>query len=421
MLDYSTKVLIAKYNRPGPRYTSYPTAVQFSDTSDTRGYFAECASATGPLSIYIHLPFCESLCWFCACTTVITLNNNLADTYLDHLEREMALTAPLIGADRRTVTQVHLGGGSPSFLSPAQLQRLGQLLQRHFHITADAECSVELDPRTLSREKVEVLASIGFRRASFGVQDVDPAVQKAVHRVQPDTLNRAAISWIREAGFDSLNIDLIYGLPKQSTTSFRRTLETVLSYQPDRFAVFSYAHVPWVAPAQKILERNDLPAAEEKFAMLLLTIDQLTAAGYHYLGMDHFAKADDELFRALADGTLHRNFQGYTTRSGAELCGMGMSAISQSATRYRQNHKTLDAWQNALAEGRLPLARGCSLSSEDLLRRHVIMRIMCSGSIRFADFHASHGIDFTTHFADALQQLQEPAADGLVAIDDHGL
>lgn len=420
MLNQDTQNLIRKYNRPGPRYTSYPTAVQFEAVSNPVEFMAESASSDSPLSLYIHLPFCESLCWFCACTTVISLNNKLADTYLDSLELEMDLLAPLVGAARREVVQLHLGGGSPSFLSPSQLDRLGKALHKRFKFAADAECSVELDPRTLTEDKVKVLAEHGFHRASFGVQDVDPQVQIAVHRVQPDAMNRKAIEWIRNAGFTSLNIDLIYGLPLQNTASFLRTLDTVLSYQPDRYAVFSYAHVPWVAPAQRILEKKDLPGPQEKFSMLIHTIEKLTQNGFKYVGMDHFARPDDEIFRALEDGSLHRNFQGYTTRAGAELCGMGMSSISQSATRYRQNLKDLDDWHTAVRGGRLPVIRGSVLSAEDLLRREVIMNVMCSGRVNFSLYEQRHGINFRQHFADALAQLREPVADGLVRLTDEG-
>ncbi len=416
----STRALIAKYNRPGPRYTSYPTALQFVPVEEPLSLFEETRRATVPLSLYFHLPFCESLCWFCACTTVITCSRERADRYLDALEREMDLTLPLLNLGARQVIQLHFGGGSPSFLTARQLDRLCSAIRARFPIAPDAERSVELDPRTLDAEKVAVLARHGFNRASFGVQDVDPGVQQAVHRIQPDALNRQCVEWVRAAGIAGLNIDLIYGLPRQSVASFRRTLETVLAYQPDRLAVFSYAHVPWVAPAQKILERATLPDPETKFAMLIETIEMLTGNGYVYIGMDHFARAGDELARALATGGLHRNFQGYTTKAGSELCGFGMSSISQNDHAYRQNHKELDDWHAAIAAGRLPAHKGYRLTAEDRLRRDVIMRIMCSGRIVYEDFNVSHGIDFKEHFRDALAALQEPAADGLVEFRDDG-
>jgi oxygen-independent coproporphyrinogen-3 oxidase len=284
----------------------------------------------------------------------------------------------------------------------------------------DAEISAELDPRTLGEDKVKVLARHGFNRVSFGVQDVNPAVQKAVHRIQPDELNRQCLEWVRGAGIPGLNVDLIYGLPKQTVESFRETLETVLSYEPDRLAVFSYAHVPWVAPAQKILERATLPEPEVKFAMLLETIEALTGNGYVYIGMDHFAREGDELCRALENGGLHRNFQGYTTRAGSELCGFGMSSISQSDVAYRQNRKELEDWHAAIAEEKLPAHKGYRLTEEDKLRRDVIMNIMCSGKVRYPEFNDTYGIDFEKHFAGALGKLEEPAKDGLVVFREDG-
>ncbi|NBD37954.1 MAG: oxygen-independent coproporphyrinogen III oxidase, partial [Verrucomicrobia bacterium] len=318
MMPADLSALIGKYNRPGPRYTSYPTALQFTPVEDADPLLQECHAAASPLSLYVHLPFCESLCWFCACTTVITCNRAQADEYLDALEREIDLMLPHLHADHRPVNQLHLGGGSPSFLTAAQLRRLGHMLRSRFRFTPDAECSAELDPRTLDPEKVAALAEFGCNRASIGVQDIHPEVQQAIHRVQPDELNRKAVGWIREAGIHGLNLDLVYGLPHQSVDRFRATLDAVLTYRPDRFAVFSYAHVPWVAPAQKILEKAGLPDPETKFRMLMATIERLTGEGYRFIGMDHFAREDDDLAVALREGGLHRNFQGYTTRAGAD-------------------------------------------------------------------------------------------------------
>lgn len=412
--------LIRKYNRPGPRYTSYPTAVQFEPITDPVPYLQECSASDSPLSLYIHLPFCESLCWFCACTTVITCSRDRADTYLDYLEREIDALLPHLKADQRPVNQLHLGGGSPSFLTPEQIDRLGNMLHQRFRFTNDAECSAELDPRTLTRDKVHAFAAHGFNRASVGVQDVHPEVQKAIHRIQPDSLNRECIEWIRGAGIAALNIDLIYGLPGQSVERFRDTLQAVVDYAPDRFAVFSYAHVPWVAPAQKILEKKNLPDPETKFAMLMETIDFLTGHGYRYIGMDHFARKGDEMELALRKGGLHRNFQGYTTRAGSDICGFGMSSISQTPLSYRQNEKNLESYYAALDEARPPLLRGRRLAPEDVLRREIIMTIMCSGDVRYDPFNERFGIDFSTRFADALRQLAEPARDGLVEFHDAG-
>ncbi len=416
----STRSLIAKYNRPGPRYTSYPTALQFVPLSDPVPLLRESESSEAPLSLYFHLPFCESLCWFCACTTVITCNRENADRYLDALEKEMDLTLPYLNLGNREIVQLHFGGGSPSFLTEEQLDRLCTAIRDRFPIEADAEISAELDPRTLTAGKVAVLARHGFNRASFGVQDVNPKVQKAIHRIQPDEMNRSCVNWVREAGIEGLNVDLIYGLPHQTVDSFRQTLETILSYEPDRLAVFSYAHVPWVAPAQKILERATLPDPEVKFSMLLETIETLSGNGYVYIGMDHFAKESDELTRALREGGLHRNFQGYTTKAGSELCGFGMSSISMNDIAYRQNQKDLEAWYAALAGDHLPSHKGYRLTFDDKLRRDVIMTIMCSGNVSYEAFGERYGIDFAHHFADAIASLDEPAADGLVDFYDGG-
>lgn len=416
----STRALIAKYNRPGPRYTSYPTALQFTPLTDPISLLEETSQGTEPLSLYFHLPFCESLCWFCACTTVITCNRGHADDYIEALEREMDLTRPYLNLDHRKVVQLHFGGGSPSFQTEEQLDRLCSAIRQRFPIEEDAECSAELDPRTLTEGKVKVLAQHGFNRASFGVQDVNPIVQKAVHRIQPDEMNRQCVDWVRSADFKGLNVDLIYGLPHQTVESFRQTLEIVLSYDPDRLAVFSYAHVPWVAPAQKILERATLPEPEVKFAMLLETIEILTRSGYVYIGMDHFAKKDDELSMALANGGLHRNFQGYTTKAGSEMAGFGMSSISQNAIAYRQNLKDLDEWHAAIAGNRVPIHKGYRMTGEDKLRRELIMNIMCSGLIRYSEYNKKYGIDFASHFAEAIASLEEPARDGLVEISSDG-
>lgn len=415
----SPETLIRKYNKPGPRYTSYPTALQFEPVSNPDDLLAESMRNQGPLSLYFHLPFCESLCWFCACTTVITCNRDKADPYVEALEKEMDLLLERIHPGR-PYEQLHFGGGSPSFLTEPQLERLCNAIAQRFPRTEDAEVSAELDPRTLTKDKVEVLANAGFNRVSFGVQDVDPKVQKAVHRFQPDNLNRQCIQWIRESGISALNVDLIYGLPYQTVESFRKTIDTILEYDPDRLAVFSYAHVPWVAPAQKILEKSTLPDPETKLAMLIMTIERLTEAGYVYIGMDHFAKKGDGLLKAMEQGDMHRNFQGYTTHSGRELCSFGMSSIAQTSDAYRQNFKELDSWYAAIQEDRLPIEKGYVLTEDDKLRREVIMNIMCSGKVRYETFANRYQIDFTDYFQEALSQLSELAEDELVEFHQDG-
>jgi oxygen-independent coproporphyrinogen III oxidase len=416
--------LISKYNRPGPRYTSYPTALQFREDFSLDEALEPQSFVGGhlePLSLYVHLPFCESLCWFCACNTVISRDPRRADHYLDYLGREIELTLRSVDR-RRKVTQVHLGGGSPSFLSPEQIHRLGSLLHSHFFLDREAECSVELDPRTMTREKVRAFADIGFTRASFGVQDNNPEIQKRINRHQPQELNAQAVVWLREAGFSSVNVDLVYGLPGQTTESFEQTLESLLSLQPERFATFNYAHVPWMKPAQLNLLRDaSLPEASLKFALLRLIIERLTQAGYEFIGMDHFALPEDELASAARNGSLQRNFQGYSTRAGSEILAFGVSSISQGPDFYGQNHKSLKAYYAALDEDRRPIERGVRLSPEDLLRRDVIMTLMCRFAVDFENFSKRYGIDFRKHFAEALEALQEMEADGLLVIEEKAL
>jgi oxygen-independent coproporphyrinogen-3 oxidase len=412
--------LVRKHNRPGPRYTSYPTALQFRDDTDPARLVAAAQAERGGISLYFHLPFCESLCWFCGCNKVITTDSAKADLYLDALEREVAMF-PADDLREREVVQLHFGGGTPNFLSPAQIARLGRLLRKHFVFAPDAECSVELDPRPLTRDHVCAFRDLGMQRASFGIQDVNRDVQVAVHRVQDEECNQRAFTWLREEGFDSVNVDLIYGLPGQTPETYAQTLAQVLAYNPDRFAVFSYAHVPWMVPSQKILERAQLPEAETKLSMLKLVIETLTGAGYAFIGMDHFAKPDDELVKALENRTLQRNFQGYSTRGGTEIRGFGVSSISQTARTYRQNHKTLEKYYESLAAGRLPIERGIELTDEDILRRHVIMRLMCDFALDYAPIENEFGVSFTKHFAGSLEKLSDFRTDGLVEDDARGM
>lgn len=410
--------LARKYSKPGPRYTSYPTALHFTPEIERAELLAELGPRPGePLSLYFHLPFCESLCWFCGCTTVITRNRSLADNYIDLLEREMDTARPQFGEDRY-VNQLHFGGGTPNFLSADQLQRLIQAIHERFTLADDGEFSVELDPRQLGQEQVEAFREGGFNRASFGVQDCNPAVQKAVHRVQPSDLNRQAIRWLRDAGFHSLNLDLIYGLPGQTPESFADTLDEVIAYAPDRFAVFSYAHVPWMKPAQKILERNPLPDPDAKLAMLDVAVNKLAAAGFEYIGMDHFAKSDDDLVRARQAGELQRNFQGYSTCAGVDIAAFGMSGIGQSRRSYRQNAKDLAGYRASVEAGELPLERGLILSRDDEIRRAAIHGILCDLAIDFAAFGSRWKIDFKEYFGTAIADLQPLAEDGLVVVED---
>jgi oxygen-independent coproporphyrinogen-3 oxidase len=411
--------LIRKYSIPGPRYTSYPPATQFS--TDLAALDLDEALArdnqpgAGPVSLYFHLPFCETRCWFCGCNTVITRRRDSAGEYLDDLAREMRLTAARMDTSRR-VAQIHLGGGTPTFFPPEELRRLGALIRSVFpNVAPDVEFGVEVDPRRLSAEHVLALREIGANRASLGVQDTNPRVQLAIHRIQPQRVNEQAMDWLRSVGFNSINIDLIFGLPLQTAETFGQTIKDVLKLAPDRLSVFSYAHVPWIKPAQRIFDdRDQLPGAEEKLAMFALAHQQLTAAGYVDIGLDHFARPDDELAIAQREGTLHRNFQGYSTRGGASLYAFGMSSISSTADTYRQNYKSLPDWRAALDAGRLPVDRGLRLTPEDRRRREIVMRVMCDRRLDYAALSRSLGIDFRSVYAAEIASLGDLEADGLI-------
>lgn len=418
--------LIRKYSVPGPRYTSYPPATKFSAAFGPEQ--AEAAivednlAADAPLSLYFHLPFCETRCWFCGCNTVITRRRDAAGEYLDDLEREMDLVAGLMRPGR-SVAQIHLGGGTPTFLPPEQLVRLGTMIRSRFpNFSSNLEFGVEVDPRRLTREHVVALQSIGANRASLGVQDTNPRVQIAIHRHQPHHLNEQTIGWLREHGFSSINVDLIFGLPLQTPASFAGTIGDVLGLGPDRLSVFSYAHVPWIKPAQKIFEdREQLPDAESKLSMFAVAHEHLTSAGYTDIGLDHFARPDDELAIALQEGTLHRNFQGYSTRGGTSLYAFGMSSISSTADTYTQNLKTLPEWRESLAAGRLPVERGLRLNAEDKRRREIIMGLMCERRLDYAAMGRRLGLDFAQTFATEIASLGDLEADGIVERDAHGL
>jgi oxygen-independent coproporphyrinogen-3 oxidase len=333
--------LVEKYNKPGPRYTSYPTAPQFSDVVELEDLRHEASLETGPISLYFHIPFCQSLCNFCGCTKIISRGREPADAYLDQLEQEIDLYLET-SQPGRLVQQLHFGGGTPNYLTPDQIDRFSNYLHQNFSFADDAEISAELDPRRLTEEHISAFRRLGVNRVSFGMQDILLKTQQAVNRVQSDEQNRQAIQWARAAGIDSLNIDLIYGLPYQTPETIRTTIRHVHQYDPDRLAIFSYAHVPWIAPAQKILDKHGLPTAEAKIKMLGVIIEELTSSGYQYIGMDHFAKVDDSLAIAQRNKTMQRNFQGYSTFKDIEICAFGISSISQTANSYRQNVKDLE-------------------------------------------------------------------------------
>ncbi len=410
--------LVRKYNVPGPRYTSYPTALQFTEATPAGELVAairrDNEDARRRLSLYFHLPFCETLCWFCGCTTVITLKQDAASDYVGCLEKELALVRPWLNADRR-VAQMHFGGGTPTFLAPAVIRRLGEAIHSRFRFAGDSENCVEVDPRRITRDHVRAFRELGCARASLGVQDTNPEVQRAIHRLQPMDITRQAFDWLRDEGYRSISVDLIFGLPHQTADSFARTIDEVLALQPDRLAVFSYAHVPWIKPSQRIFEKQaNLPSTEEKLMLLATAVRKLTEAGMVYIGMDHFARAGDELAVAQREGTLQRNFQGYSTHAGASIYGFGMSSISQTGDSYRQNLKALPEYSAALDAGRLPIERGLILSEEDRLRRQVIMRIMCDRRIDYADLSRRLGVDFAARFAREIESLDDLEADGLL-------
>ncbi|ALM54224.1 oxygen-independent coproporphyrinogen III oxidase [Halomonas huangheensis] len=418
------RCLVEKYDRPGPRYTSYPTAPHFHEAFDTSAYHAAVAASDqpGPLSVYVHVPFCESLCYYCACSKIITHNRQRATQYLGYLKREIALQAELFDPSR-VMTQLHLGGGTPTFLSPDQLAELLECLNRHFHFAAEheREFSLEVDPRTVTPEQVFALRNLGFNRLSLGVQDFDPAVQQAVNRVQSEAEVRALIDAAREAGFASVSMDLIYGLPLQTRDSFARTLEQVIAIRPDRIAAYSYAHLPHLFKAQRLIRDADMPPPSRKLELLELTIERLTAAGYVYIGMDHFALPEDELSLARRDGSLQRNFQGYSTQGECDMIGLGITSIGRVGNAYSQNVKTTSEYMACLDAGRIPVLRGYCLTAEDRLRADVIAALMCHEGFRFADIEQRHGIDFAEHFADALDQLSEMVDDGLIEISQVGI
>ena len=418
--------LIKRYDVAGPRYTSYPTAVQFIEGFDAEAYrrythISNNELIPKPLSLYVHLPFCHSLCYYCGCMKKVTRHEHQADAYLELLLKEVEMQGKLFDRDRE-VEQLHFGGGTPTYHSDAQLERLMDALGTHFQMSYEdhREFSIEVDPRTVGMERLEALADMGFNRISLGVQDIDPKVQEAVNRVQDPEATLAMIDGSRELGFNSVSLDLIYGLPLQTVESFGRTIDTVLESRPDRLAVYNYAHLPNLFRSQRMINAEDIPSPETKLELMKLTIDRLTEAGSVYIGMDHFALPNDELTVSQRQGHLQRNFQGYSTRRQCDLVGLGVSAIGKVGDCYAQNIKDLPGWQAAIKEGQLPIWRGVSLGIEDRLRRSVIEAIMCHGEVRFSSFEARFSIDFADHFALELEMLADQAQDGLLEMDEAG-
>ena len=419
--------LLRRYDVAGPRYTSYPTADRFVEAFGEADYVQALeqrregvAVKAYPLSLYLHIPFCEALCYYCACNKIITKHHERGAEYLRYLEREVALNVAHLGAGQ-TVSQLHLGGGSPTFLSDEELRSLMAMLQRNFEFAPGGEYSIEVDPRTVSAERLNTLALLGFNRLSFGVQDFDPDVQKAVHRVQPAQQVFDLVAESRTLGFDSINIDLIYGLPMQTPDTFERTLAQVVDLRPDRIALYGYAHLPERFKPQRRIHSQDLPPASSKLAMLSSALRVLMGAGYVYVGMDHFALPNDALAVAKRQGRLHRNFQGYSTQPDCDLIALGVSAIGHVGPTFNQNVKTLDAYYDLLNQGRLPVERGLALSRDDLVRRTVIMALMCQGHVQFESVEVAHLVDFKKYFATELETLGGMQEQGLVVLDGSGI
>ena len=414
--------LIRKYDRSGPRYTSYPTADRFVEAFDEESYRQQLAArsigpAKRPWSIYAHLPFCATVCYYCACNKVITKDKNKAIRYVDYLQREIDMHAALLGADRH-VEQMHWGGGTPTFLPRAEMKRLMTTLRENFDFSQTAELAIEIDPRTVDEDGVAMLASLGFNRMSLGVQDFDPAVQAAVNRIQSEAETITVIQAARTAGFRSINVDLIYGLPKQNVEGFNATLDRIISAQPDRIALYNSAHLPEVFKPQRRINPAELPSPDAKLFILSLAIRRLTDAGYVYIGMDHFARPDDELAIAQSQGRLQRNFQGYSTRADCDLIAFGVSAIGAIGPSYYQNHRQLDDYYDAIDHDMLPIMRGIELTADDLVRRAVINSLMCHFEFSIEALEIAHLIDFDRYFATELEELAELERDGLIAIED---
>ena len=414
-------VLIRRYDTSGPRYTSYPTAVQFTDQfgeDDYRRLARESNASGRPLSLYFHLPFCNTVCFYCGCSKVVTKHRERAAPYLERLHREIALQGELFDNSRR-VDQLHWGGGTPTFISHDEMRSLMDVTRRHFRLREDdsGEYSIEVDPREVQQGTLPLLRDAGFNRMSLGVQDFDPRVQKAVNRIQSAEQTFAVLHEARSLGFRSINFDLIYGLPFQSVDSFMTTLDQVLQARPDRLSIFNYAHLPELFKPQRRINAEDLPAPAEKLAILQHTIEHLTQAGYVYIGMDHFARPDDDLARAQREGTLYRNFQGYSTHADCDLVAMGLTAIGAVGPSYSQNVKDMEAYTAALDAGHLPLLRGLELSEDDVLRRAVITDLICHFSLDKNRVEQRFAIDFEEYFAEALRALEPMANDGLIVME----
>ncbi len=420
-----TPEVLERFDVSGPRYTSYPTADRFVEAFGEDEYMQaieqrRMGGLALPLSVYVHIPFCESLCFYCACNKIVTKHHERAAEYLEYLSREVDLYVNKMGCGQ-TITQLHLGGGTPTFFSDDELDALIAMLRRNFKLAPSGEYSIEVDPRTVDEARLKRLADMGFNRLSFGVQDFDAEVQKAVHRIQPAEQVFDLVAVARRLGFESINVDLIYGLPKQTEASFQRTLAQVASLRPDRIALYAYAHLPERFKPQRRIHNMELPSGHEKVTMLSNAIAAFMSNGYVYVGMDHFALPEDALAVAKRQGRLHRNFQGYSTQPDCDQISLGVSAIGRVGATYSQNAKTLEDYYDHIDQGRLPIVRGLSLTRDDLVRRAVIMALMCQGRVQFESIELAYLIDFKRYFETELEQLKKLVADGLVEVDMYGI
>ncbi len=417
--------LIKKYDKPGPRYTSYPTAPHFNDGFDNEQYLASIKENNSsdnktPLSLYFHIPFCDTLCYFCGCNMIISNNRSRIGNYVDYIKKEILLLKKHL-SDDRLVTQLHWGGGTPTHLNPDEITDLLSFIKSNFNIDPNIEASCEIDPRELTFEHLKALREGGFNRISMGVQDFTHKVQVAVNRIQPEDITRQAVEWIRELEFKSINLDLMYGLPHQTLETFSETLEKIIDISPNRIAVFNYAHVPWMKKHMELIKTEDLPTPDVKLHILKYTIETLTNAGYVFIGMDHFAKPDDELAIALNEKKLYRNFQGYSTQAGTDLYALGITSISQFGNIYSQNIKTEKEYFDKVDNGILPLAKGYLMSDDDVLRRDVIMSLMCDFELHFNLFEEKYKINFKEYFAKGLKNIKQFVPDNLVVLEENSI
>jgi len=417
MLDFAK---FTKYSKPGPRYTSYPTALEFSDAYGYDEYIKKIESqdSARPLSLYFHLPFCKNACYFCGCSVVFTSKEDKMLRYIEYLKRELKILSQHLDM-KREVIQMHFGGGTPTFFSAEQLKVIIDEIKSYFpNFVKDAEISCEIDPRHINEDQMRVMSEAGFNRVSFGLQDFNEKVQIAVHRVQPYDVTKAAMDLARKYNMHSVNTDLIYGLPYQTLETFKETLALAITLSPDRFAVFNYAHVPWLKKTMRKIDETTLPEPDEKLQIMQYTIDFLTKNGYKMIGMDHFAKPEDELFKAIKKGELHRNFQGYTTKGGADLIGVGLTSIGEGIDSYNQNFKVMREYEEAIDAGKLPFERGVVLNADDQIRQHVIMELMSNFKLDIKRFEKLYDVNFKTYFAEALEELKPFAEEELILMND---